>query len=76
MAKGFYLADENGIYFAELNEGMGRMGVSADVAVEESSIQVTDIDEIGPNSSPPSYASPRCHHHPTGRRSSKPHDLG
>lgn len=46
-AKGFCLNDENGLYLASLCEQMGRLGVSADVAVEESSIEVTDVDEIG-----------------------------
>lgn len=46
-AKGFCLNDENGQYLAGLCEQMGRLGVSADVAVEESSIEVTDVDEIG-----------------------------
>jgi hypothetical protein len=46
-AKGFCLNDENGQYLASLCEQMGRLGVSADVAVEESEIEVTDVDEIG-----------------------------
>ncbi len=47
LARGFYLANDDGAYFASLTEGMGRCGISADVAVQSSEIQVGDIDEDG-----------------------------
>ena len=47
QAKGFLLADDNGLYFADLIESMGRVGVSADVAVEEVDIAVEDVDPDG-----------------------------
>lgn len=46
-AKGFFLPNEDGMHFAELCEAMGRLGVSADVAVESSEITSVDIDETG-----------------------------
>lgn len=46
-AWGFYLPNEDGMYFAELNEAMGRMGVSADVAVQASEVIVGEIDSDG-----------------------------
>lgn len=46
-ARGFYLPNEDGMYFAELNEAMGRMGISADVAVQASEVIVGEIDADG-----------------------------
>ena len=46
-AKGFFLNDENGQYASSLTEQMGRLGVSADIAVEESEIEITEIDDMG-----------------------------
>ncbi|HWF25164.1 MAG TPA: zinc ribbon domain-containing protein [Solirubrobacteraceae bacterium] len=46
-AKGFYLANDDGQYFGELNEQMGRMGVSADVAVQESELEIGGLDDDG-----------------------------
>lgn len=37
-AKGFYLPNDDGEYFAQLNEAMGRMGISADIAVESQAV--------------------------------------
>jgi hypothetical protein len=45
--KGFCLNDENGLYLASLAEQMGRLGVSADVAVEESVMEITELDGDG-----------------------------
>lgn len=47
IAKGFYLANDDGQYFAGLTEQMGRCGISADVAVHESEIEVGEIDSDG-----------------------------
>lgn len=46
-ANGFYLPNENGMYFAELNEAMGRMGVSADVAAAASEVTIGEVDAQG-----------------------------
>jgi hypothetical protein len=46
-AHGFYLPDDNGRYFSDLNEAMGRMGISADIAVEESAITMDEVDADG-----------------------------
>lgn len=46
-AKGFYLSNDDGAYWADLNEQMGRLGVSADVAVNEVDMEVTDTDPDG-----------------------------
>lgn len=47
VAHGFYLPNEDGMYFAELNEAMGRLGVSADVAVIATEVTVHEVDEDG-----------------------------
>lgn len=47
LARGFYLPNEDGMYFAELNEAMGRIGVSGDVAVQSSEVEVGDVDDMG-----------------------------
>lgn len=47
VAKGFYLPNEDGIYFAGLTESMGRCGISADIAVQAVDVQVTDSDADG-----------------------------
>lgn len=47
VCHGFYLSNDDGRYFADLNEQMGRLGISADVAVQSSEIQVGDIDLDG-----------------------------
>jgi len=47
VAKGFFLPNDDGMYFAELAEAMGRIGVSADVAVQASEIEVGDVDPMG-----------------------------
>jgi hypothetical protein len=45
--KGFYLANEDGMYFADLTEAMGRIGMSGDVAIQASEVTVEDVDEMG-----------------------------
>lgn len=47
QAKGFFLANEDGAYFADLVEAMGRCGISADVAVVDSEISIEGVDEMG-----------------------------
>ncbi len=47
QAKGFFLANDDGAYFASLCEQMGRVGVSADVLASEVDVQVGDIDDTG-----------------------------
>jgi hypothetical protein len=47
LARGFYLSNDDGRYFADLNEQMGRLGISADVAVQASEISIGEIDEDG-----------------------------
>lgn len=47
MAKGFYLPNDDGMYFAELNEAMGRLGISADIAADTSEISIGGVDETG-----------------------------
>ncbi|MGP0048490.1 MAG: hypothetical protein ACLPZR_06510 [Solirubrobacteraceae bacterium] len=47
VAKGFYLANDDGQYWADLNEQMGRLGISADVAVAQTDIQVIESDADG-----------------------------
>jgi hypothetical protein len=47
IGKGNLLTTEDGIYAAEVIEGMGRMGISADVSVGDVDISVGDVDEIG-----------------------------
>jgi hypothetical protein len=44
---GHFLATEDGMYAAELTEQMGRLGVSADIAVQDREITVTEADEYG-----------------------------
>jgi hypothetical protein len=46
-ARGYLLANDDGMYFADIIEGMGRVGVSADVAVEEVDLQVGEVDDMG-----------------------------
>ncbi|HEY4452397.1 MAG TPA: hypothetical protein VGN13_12480 [Solirubrobacteraceae bacterium] len=46
-AHGFYLPNDDGMEFAELNEAMGRLGVSADVAVQASEVTIEAIDDMG-----------------------------
>ena len=46
-AQGFCLPTEDGMYLAELVEAMGRLGISADVAVESTDMQVGELDEHG-----------------------------
>jgi hypothetical protein len=46
-AKGFYLPNEDGMAFAAITEAMGRCGISADIAVEDSTVTVEEVDEIG-----------------------------
>jgi hypothetical protein len=46
MAQGFFLSNDDGMYFADLVEGMGRCGISADIAVEEQEITGA-LDEDG-----------------------------
>lgn len=46
-AKGFYLPNEDGMCFAGITDAMGRCGVSADIAVEDSIIKVEEVDDIG-----------------------------
>lgn len=47
MAHGCYLANDDGMYFADLNEQMGRLGISADVAAVDSEITAVEIDADG-----------------------------
>jgi hypothetical protein len=42
VAKGFFLGNDDGMYFADLCRQMGRLGISADVASEESEFSVPD----------------------------------
>jgi hypothetical protein len=44
---GNFLANEDGMYAADLTEAMGRIGVSADIAVDASVRAITEIDESG-----------------------------
>jgi hypothetical protein len=46
-AKGFFLPNDDGMYFAEMCEAMGRLGVSADVAVQASDITIDAVDDMG-----------------------------
>ena len=45
-AKGFYLPNDDGMHFAEMTEAMGRCGISADIAVDETEV-TGDLDEDG-----------------------------
>jgi hypothetical protein len=47
VAKGFFLPNDDGQYFAGLTEAMGRCGISADVAVQESELEIGDLDDDG-----------------------------
>ncbi len=47
MARGFLLANDDGMYFGDLIEAMGRVGVSADVAVEATEVTITEVDDMG-----------------------------
>lgn len=47
IGKGFFLPNDDGMYFAELVEAMGRMGVSADIAVNQQEMQVDQFDDDG-----------------------------
>lgn len=46
-AKGFFLPDEDGDYYADKVRAMGRVGVSADVKVFETAISAGELDEYG-----------------------------
>lgn len=47
VGKGFFLSNDDGMYFADLVESMGRLGVSVDVAVEASQVSVGEVDPDG-----------------------------
>lgn len=47
LYKGYFLNNEDGLYFADLAEQMGRLGVSGDVAVSESEVTINEIDDMG-----------------------------
>ena len=49
IAKGYYLPNDDGMYFAEMTEAMGRCGISADVAVadQEMSGELDDDGMVG-----------------------------
>lgn len=44
---GNFLANDDGMYWADLAEAMGRVGVSADIAVQDREIEITEVDEYG-----------------------------
>ena len=44
---GHFLANDDGAYWADLCEAMGRVGISADIAVQDREITVTEADEYG-----------------------------
>ena len=44
---GNFLATDDGMYAAELTEQMGRLGVSADIAVQASEVTITEVDDMG-----------------------------
>jgi hypothetical protein len=46
IAKGFYLPNDDGMYFADMTEAMGRCGISADIAVEDSQME-GELDDDG-----------------------------
>lgn len=46
-AHGYYLANDDGQYFAGLTEAMGRCGISADIAVLETEMTVEGVDADG-----------------------------
>lgn len=47
LYKGHFLNNDDGLYFADLAEQMGRLGVSGDVAVSESEVTINEIDDMG-----------------------------
>ena len=47
VCKGHYFATPEGDEFCALNGQMGRLGVSADIAVQDSQVEVGEVDEIG-----------------------------
>jgi hypothetical protein len=47
VCKGYFLPGGEGTYFAELTESMGRVGVSADIAVEDVDMEITEVDDMG-----------------------------
>ena len=47
IGKGYFLANDDGMYFADLLEQMGRLPVSGDVTVDESEVTVGEVDEMG-----------------------------
>lgn len=47
MATGFFLDNDDGAYFADLVEQMGRVGISADIAVIEAQETISGMDEMG-----------------------------
>jgi hypothetical protein len=47
IAKGFYLPNDDGAYYAALTEAMGRCGISADIAVQETDITSEGLDDDG-----------------------------
>jgi hypothetical protein len=46
-AMGYFLANDDGLYFADLVEQMGRVGISADIAVDESEETISGMDDYG-----------------------------
>lgn len=46
-AKGYFLPDDDGLYYAEKVAAMGRVGISADVKVFETAITAGELDEYG-----------------------------
>lgn len=46
-AKGFFYDNDDGMYFADLVDKMGRVGISADIAVIESEETIEGMDEFG-----------------------------
>lgn len=47
IGKGYFLANDDGMYFADLLDQMGRLPVSGDVTVDESEVIVGEVDEYG-----------------------------
>lgn len=47
VAKGFYLPNDDGQYFADLTQAMGRCGISADIAVSQEEIEIGEVDQDG-----------------------------
>jgi hypothetical protein len=46
-AKGNFLSNDDGMYFADLIGQMGRVGISADISVDEAEETITGMDEFG-----------------------------